>query len=165
MASERLIQAAAKQFDPARPGEAAVPQNMLVREAVATLGWGTMAYRCEACGFEWDIWLALGVEGPPSLREHGLYVASPFTLSRCPAWPFKPDVPDGAPFSYDHLTQCDGRMSHVRFQDDREFSPCLIPDDAPRFVLDHFDGAHLVIPEAALVAARRFHADREVPDA
>jgi hypothetical protein len=129
-----------------------------VREAVATLGWGTMAYRCEDCGFEWDIWLSLGVEGPPSLRESGLYAASPFTLSSCPAWPVNPAATEAERAMFLHLKPCASRMSHVRFDDDRVFAPSPIPDACPRFVLDAWhDTAALVIPEPALIAARRFH--------
>lgn len=121
----------------------------LVREAVGRLSWGTMTYRCEQCAFEWEVWLSLGVEGPPALRDAGAFVASPFTLSRCPAWP--------------GMQSCPGQMSHVRFADDREFEPTLIPDDAPRFVLPVFmasgERAELAIPTPALIRARRFHHD------
>lgn len=114
----------------------------LVRAAVARLGWGTMLYACEACGFEWEVWLSLGVEGPPALREESLYVAAPFMV-RCPAWP--------------NMTPCPGKMPHVRWADDREFEARPIPDDAPRFVLPYSggDGATLEIPGPALVRARR----------
>lgn len=61
-----------------------------------------------------------------------------------------------------HMGSCDGSMSHVRFQGDREFAPILIPDHAPRFVLGHWhDVAQLVIPTPALAWARRFHGERE----
>lgn len=126
---------------------------LLVRGAVERLAWGTMNYRCEQCGFEWEIWLSLGVEGPADLREVGLYVASPFTV-RCPAWP--------------KMQACGGTMSHVRFSDDVRFgfngdrsnTPKLIPDDAPRFVLPYSvssggEGARLEMPTDALVRARR----------
>lgn len=157
--SERLIAAAERQV--VEPGRTPpVPQPMLVHEAVTSLGWGTMAYRCESCGFEWDVWLSLGVEGPPALRAHGLYVASPFTLSNCPAWPTKAGATDEERAQFRHLTRCEGSMSHVRFGDDREFAPTLIPDDQPRFVIDQwYDVARLAIPEPALIVARRFHSE------
>jgi hypothetical protein len=149
--SARLIAAAAAAMPDIDKGQIdpLVPQSMLVREAVGLLGWGTMTYRCDACGFKWEVWLSLGVEGPPSLRDNGLYVASPFTLSSCPAWP--------------NMTRCSGSMAHVNFRGDREFPPTLIPDDVPRFVLDNWhDCADLVIPTPALIYARRFHNE---PDA
>jgi hypothetical protein len=162
--SERLIRAAARNVAAMREipgGEPLMPHVALVREAVTALGWGTMAYRCDSCGFEWDIWLTLGVEGPPSLRDHDLYVASPFTLSSCPAWPVKPGATADERATFAHLGRCEGRMSHVRFADDRQFGELrLIPDDAPRFVLDPwYEAAQLVLSEPALVRARRFHND------
>lgn len=159
--SERLIAAAAANVP--QPGDGPrVPQVVLVREAVASLGWGTMTYACEACGFEWRVWLGLGVEGPPSLREVGLYVACPFVVGRCPAWPVKPGATDEDRARFAHLTRCDGQMSHVRFAQDETFAPRLMPDDAPRFVLDTwYDAAQLVIPEPALIRARQFHSERE----
>lgn len=158
--SERLISAAAaiNDVEPGYPSP--VPRVALVREAVAALCWGTMAYRCDACGFEWDVWLGLGVEGPPAIRDYGLYAASPFTVGSCPAWPVNPNASAEEKATFRHLGKCDGGMTHVRFGDDREFAPMLPPDDAPRFVLDHwYDCATLVIPEPALIRARRFHAE------
>lgn len=118
----------------------------MVREGVGRLGWSTMAYRCGQCRFEWDVWLALGVEGPEALREGNLYVAAPFGMS-CRASP--------------KMQACAGTMSHVRLGQDKVFGPTLIPDDAPRFVLPHMiqgsEGATLVVPEMAYVRARRFH--------
>lgn len=147
--SARLIAAGKAAMPDAEKGETEprIPWAMLVREAVALLGWGSMRYRCSACGFEWDIWLALGVEGPPELREAGLYLASPFTIGWCPAWP--------------QMQTCDGRMSHIDFHADTAFPPLLIPDDAPRFVIDEWHHtARLHVPEPALIAARRFHNER-----
>lgn len=158
--SARLIAAAAANIDEGAY-DPPVPHVALVREAIATLAWGTMNYRCEACGFEWEVWLGLGVEGPAGLRDHGLYVASPFTISRCPAWPIKQDATPEERAQLRHMVPCDGRMTHVRFCADREFGPTLVPDDAPRFVLDAWDvAAQLVIPTPALVRARQFHTDR-----
>lgn len=144
-AAERLLEGdpAEHAFD--EPRYAAL--LALVREAVAGLGWGTMTYACDTCEFEWEVWLSFGVEGPPALRDAGLYVAAPFGLSSCPAWP--------------DMRSCGGRMSHVRWSDDRRFcSPALIPDDVPRFVLPRSlsgggEGAALEIPTPAVVRARR----------
>lgn len=147
----------------------ALPEARLfvVQEAVRRLGWGTMTYQCDQCRFEWEVWLTLGVEGPSALREEGIFIAAPFVLSRCPAWPVRHDATPEDRARYAHLTDCGGHMQHVRFAEDREFlPPRLIPDDAPRFVLpravwrgDH--GAELELPEPALVRARRFHSDQE----
>lgn len=157
--SARLIAAAKANYGAGTdPGQPMIPARLLVREAVATLGWGSMIYQCDACGFEWHVWLALGVEGPPSLRAAGLYIAAPFTAGKCPSWPVKPDATDEDRANFRHLTQCAGTMGHVRFKSDREFYPTLIPDDAPRFVIGAYDSADLVIPEDALVRAQRFHA-------
>lgn len=162
--SERLIAAAATNKTNIDRGEmeSPVPRVVLVREAVALLGWGTMTYACDRCGFEWKVWLGFGVEGPEALREHGLYVPSPFTAGTCPSWPIKPDATTDDRKLFQHLTKCDGRMGHVRWGEDETFGPLLIPDDAPRFVLDTwYEAAQLVIPEPALIYARRFHSDRE----
>jgi hypothetical protein len=141
-AAERLLTDDPDPFD--EPRWAAL--LALVREAVEQLGWGTMTYACDTCPFEWAVWLSLGVEGPPALRKAGLYIAAPFMLSRCPAWP--------------QMQPCGGRMKHVRWDGDQEFEPQPIPDDAPRFVLPHSlsaagEGARLEIPTPALVRARR----------
>lgn len=122
----------------------------LTREAAARFGWAAMTYECAKCGFSWEIWCALGVEGPPDLKERGLSIASPFGIGRCPSWP--------------QMEPCDGEMSHVRFSEDRHFAPRMIPDDAPRFVLpDTAAGgamsARLEIPLPALVRARRAGTD------
>src|SRR3954462_15303473 len=71
---------------------------MATREAVARLCWGSMFYKCDTCEFGWNIWMALGVEGPPNLSKAGLYVASPFMLGQCPAWP--------------DMAVCEGKMVH-----------------------------------------------------
>lgn len=128
-----------------------------VATAVDRLCWGSMAYRCDICGFEWEVWMALGVEGPPHLRNQGLYVATPFMAGRCPAWPIA---------SAEEMVSCGGGMRHVRFDGDRQFEPCVAPDDVPRFVLPRAQwglsgGADLEVPTAALVRARRWHADRQ----
>ncbi len=159
--SARLIEAA-KAVQPGAPGEEpVVPYVALVREAVASLVWGSMFYRCNACSFEWEVFLAFGVEGPSTLRETGLYVASPFVVGSCPAWPIKADATEEERAQLRHMGRCEGRMSHVDWKRDREFKAAqLSPDDAPRFVLDGWHGlAALLIPTPALVRARRFHAD------
>jgi hypothetical protein len=158
--SARLVAAAAANIPDPEKGtvEPPFPQAALVREAIAALGWGTMTYACDECGFEWEVWLALGVEGPPPLRDAGLYVPSPFSAGRCPAWPLKPGATAEDRATFTHLAACDGRMTHVRWGDDREFDPALTPDDAPRFVIDAWHNcAQLVIPEPARIRAGRFH--------
>lgn len=162
--SARLIALAATNKPTFESGEVEppIPHVILVREAVALLGWGTMTYACDACGFEWKVWLGLGVEGPEALRTAGLYVASPFTIGRCPAWPIKPGATAAERAQFRHLTQCTGSMSHVRWAEDEEFAPLLIPDDAARFVLDPWHGsAQLVMPEPALIYARRYHVEKD----
>lgn len=133
----------------------------LVREAVATLAHGTMTYACEACKFEWVVWLGLGVEGPQVLRDANLYVPCAFTMP-CRAWPVNPEATDEERAQYRHLTVCTGTMSHVRWGEDENFPELrLVPDDAPRFVVGPwYEQGDLVVPEPAMVAARRFHADR-----
>lgn len=159
--SERLIDFA-KQTVP-EPGTSTRPPRVaLIREAVVTLGWGTMIYSCEHCGFEWRVWLSLGVEGPPTLRDAELFVPAPFGGIRCPAWPIKSGATAEERARFQHMTACTGSMSHVRFAADEEFEPRLIPDDAPRFVLDAwYEHGTLVVPEPAIIAARRFHSDRD----
>lgn len=126
-------------------------QLALVREAVTQLAWGNMAYVCNACSVEVRVWLGLGCEGPPGLREHGLYVPVPFGIA-CQCW-----------VGSDPLAgvRCDGTMMHQEWNRDQEFMPRLPPDDAPRFVLDPLhDSAQIVWPTAALVRARRYHFDQ-----
>jgi hypothetical protein len=151
-------------FDPAKPTVGLA----LVREAVARLGWGTMVYRCEACGYEARVWLSLGVEGPQVLRDASLYLACPFTM-RCWACAGKPveagDPLPPAPFNKQPLN---GTMSHVRFDHDEHFDPLLIPDNAARFVLPTAvwggsEGADIHVPSGALAAGRRWFYGGEVP--
>lgn len=155
--SEAIIKAINRLHDEGPdPFEAATFEASLalIRTAVDRLAWGTMTYRCQACGFEWRIWLSLGVEGPPQFRASGLYLAAPFMV-RCPAWP--------------GMKGCDGQMQHVRWIEDETFrEPVLIPDAVARFVLpysaDRGDtGARLEIPGPALIRARQ--AMNEDPDA
>jgi len=132
----------------------------LLRELLSShIGWSTMNYACVGnenrtprgvhppCGFQWSIWLTLGVEGPTWLRELGAYIACPFYAGTCPNW------------------KCKGQMRHVagtdRFRDEVFTEPRLVPDDVPRFVLPTSvyrgdEGARLLIPEPALVKARVF---------
>lgn len=149
---------AAQPMGPESAFDPAPPQVLLMaaQEAVRRLCWGTMHYRCRGCSFEWEIWLALGVEGPPHLKQRGLALACPFGIGRCYAWPR-----DAA----GELTTCDGEMLHVDFNRDEHWaSPRLAPDDVPRFVLPRMvsrgdQGAELEIPESALVAARKWHSE------
>lgn len=120
-------------------------QALLTERAVRDLCWSTMLYRCEKCEFTWRVFLALGVEGPKSLRRHDLYVPCPFMIG-CPAWP--------------NMEVCDGKMSHIDWNKDETFSEPVVPGDGePRFVLPDSGGiaGRLVIPARAQVEARRFH--------
>jgi hypothetical protein len=162
--SEQLRKAAAwlaDQVDPdARVFAPPMPFAPLVAAAVSQMCWGAMNYRCEVCGFEWEVWLGLGVEGPPGLREAGLYVPCAFTVG-CPAWPLKPDATVEEIKQLRNMGPCSGSMAHTDWQRDRHFEPMLPPDDAPRFVLDaQLDQGRLVLPADALVRARRFHREK-----
>jgi hypothetical protein len=131
-------------------GNAQAGGALLAAQAARDLCWGTMRYRCESCGFDWRVWLALGVEGPASLKSRCLYMPCPFTIS-CPAWP--------------NMQPCEGHMSHINWAEDERFpEPQLPPDSVPRFVLPDSGGtcARLLIPDLALVEARR--ALNEEPD-
>ena len=64
------------------------------------------------------------------------------------------------------MQTCNGHMSHVEWNRDKEFAPQLVPDDAPRFLLPHTafrgdEGATLEIPTPALVYARRWHNEQD----
>jgi hypothetical protein len=137
---------------------------MAARAAVGRLCWGAMFYECDTCGFGWEIWTALGVEGPPALREAGLYLSSAFMLGRCWAWPIDENPAPGSPPP--HLRTCDGNMGHRDWSRDQEWgAPRIAPDDVPRFVLPREvwrgdQGADLEVPEPALVRARRWHQER-----
>lgn len=155
--SDRLTAAAAANTP---SGEDSPVHRLLVAEAVSQLGWGTMPYQCERCGYEAEVWLSLGVEGPPSLKGKGLYVPAPFT-TRCMAWPLKADATEEERATMRDMTSCDGLMRHIDWNRDRRFEPRLVPDGAPRFVLDDwYDSARLLWTEDALVAARRFHREQ-----
>lgn len=149
-----------------RPPEQAFDRpnpSMFVREAVGLLCWGTMQYRCDTCGHEWSVWLALGVEGPTQLKEAGLYVPSPFSTGPCRAWPLREDATEQDRKLMSDTRTCNGTYTHVTWHNDVVFStPEMAPDDAPRFALSQaYDYAELVIPTDALVAARRYHKDKQ----
>jgi hypothetical protein len=131
----------------------------LIDQAVGSLCGLTMNYRCEDCGFEWEVYLALGLEGPGALKQAGLALPVPFVIS-CPAW----RAPEGEEVNPEltNLRPCEGSMTHVRWSDDRLLAPPEIPpDDAPRFVLPDSSAGEsppcgrLEIPGPALVRARR----------
>lgn len=133
----------------------------LTEKAVGSLAWSTMTYRCEKCGFEWEVYLGLGVEGPPELKDRGLALPVPFVIGRCPAWTPKDGV---AKPDLSNLEACEGEMTHVEWSRDRKLNPPeLVPDDAPRFVLPSASAGgeggapcgRLEIPMPALVRARR----------
>lgn len=86
------------------------------------LGWGTMHYGCAGpqhdggigCGFQHQVWLGLGVEGPPEVRaDLDLFIPAPMGCGGCP--------------------DCGRRLQHIRWNSDEEFAPVAIPDDAARF--------------------------------
>jgi hypothetical protein len=137
---ERIMPRADEMFggDAAEGGMA-----LVVAQAVRDLCWGSMQYRCKSCKYEWAVWMALGVEGPDTLKECRLYVPSPFIIT-CPTWP--------------NMEPCRGEMSHVDWGSDCIFyAPKVPPDDVPRFVLPDSGGTcgRLYMPTAAIVRARR----------
>jgi hypothetical protein len=163
-ASNSLAAAAAKLVEGRElgpwPDEVYVQLLALTRQAAVSVAWSTMNYRCEACSFEWEVYLALGCEGPPELKEVGLAVAVPFVIE-CRAWVPDEDVPAETPPEL-AIKACEGHMQHVDWARDRTLSPpALIPEDAPRFVLpetgsgESFPCGRLEIPTPALVRARR----------
>lgn len=124
-------------------GEVSTTQLALVREAVARTCWGFMNYRCKDCGWETQIFLGLGVEGPPNFKLGKVYIPSPFMI-RCAA--------------------ChDGQMSHINWKSDGEFDTVLIPNDdvayfrLPATMLRGDEGAELVQPSEYIVKARRWY--------
>lgn len=72
----------------------------------------------EPCGWEHRVWLGLGCEGPPALREDDdeSFIPVPFVCGTCPS--------------------CEtGALQHVRWGEDEEFEPTKIPDGRPRFLV------------------------------
>lgn len=137
-----------------------VPQQVAVQEAIRQLCWSMMHYRCEECGFETQVYLMLGVEGPKVLRDQNYYVPAPFTVA-CPAWPIKPDATALERAQFRHLQPCSGTMAHVQFNLDRDFAPRMVEPNMPRFALDmDFSCARLVWTEAALIKAWQYHHDK-----
>lgn len=105
----------------------------LIHRATGQLAWKTMIYACEDCGFEWEVYLSLGLEGPDELSAAGLVLPVPFIAGKCDVW--RPPAGEEAKPDLTNLKPCGGSMQHVRWEEDRTFAPSLIPDDAPRFVL------------------------------
>lgn len=132
----------------------------LAREAVGRLAWEMMRYRCRECGFAAPIWLTLGVEGPPALRELNVYVACPFMVKcwACSGPPRRQGEPvSSAPYDREPLN---GTMQHVGL-DNPLRALVVVPDDEAYFVLpDRADrgdsGASLVLPDEARVFAQRW---------
>lgn len=151
-----------KDAEPFHGDESQAAAALLVERAVRDLCWGDMLYHCDTCGFEWRVGLALGVEGPQSLRDRELYVPAPFTFS-CPAWAKGDEqnaleLPPGTP----NVKPCDGAMSHVQWGADRHFAlPELLAEDVPRFVLPDsgYGSGRLLMPGPAIVRARRSGAE------
>lgn len=131
----------------------------LVHRAIPQLAHKTMIYKCDDCGFEWEVYLALGLEGPDELSANHLVLPVPFVAGTCEVW--RPPPGEEPAAGLRNLKRCGGAMQHVRFQEDRSFAPSLIPDDAPRFVLPTSAAGgdapcgRLEIPTPALVRARR----------
>lgn len=97
------------------------------------LAWGTMIYACKGetrgnpgCGWEHRVWLGIGVEGPPTLREVSATVPSPFFCGRCP--------------------RCGLGLAHDRWREDEEFdAPRPFPDDVARFIVPTIEKAQQFI--------------------
>jgi hypothetical protein len=116
---------------------------VIVRQAVGDLCHAAFRYKCKDCGFDWWVWMGLGIEGPGDLHQKRLALPCPFII-QCPAWP--------------DMKPCRGEMNHVDWDEDQRFTaPVLPPDDVPRFILPESGGdcGHLHIPTPALVKARR----------
>lgn len=170
--SDTLKKAAERLFpDPAAVSETYDPFDpttptlglALVREAVGRLAWERMVYRCEACSYEVFVYLTLGVEGPPALKAARTYVACPFMVA-CWACRGRPRTDEERarpqPPGPTYREPLNGTMRHVgRSLPLRGVE--LVPDDVAYFALPHRvdrgdAGADLVIPDQALVAARRW---------
>lgn len=142
--------------------------------------WGSMVYRCrgvrqdpgetlkkmeaagskegaakvlegEGCGFERRVYLGIGCEGPPALKEAGLFLPVPMYAGVC--------------------ENCGGGLMHVRWGEDEEFAEKDAPPDAALFIVpgkstaarfaeSGFAGAELIRTEAEKVALRKFHGPR-----
>jgi hypothetical protein len=146
-----------KGAEPFNGDESQAAAALLVERAVRDLCWGDMTYRCDDCGFDWKVGLALGVEGPASLRSLDLYVPAPF-MFKCPAWTKgdfdATELPPGTP----NVKPCGGHMGHTDWINDSVFAvPSLLADDVPRFLLPDsgLGSARLLLTEGALIRARR----------
>lgn len=89
-----------------------------VQRAVAgrhDLVWAAFQYGCERCRvIEW-IYMGVGVEGPPELRNEGNYIASPMQGPAC-QW-------------------CGGETSHINWHRDQEFPPKPVPSGQRYFAV------------------------------
>lgn len=72
-------------------------------------------YGCGRCKAIEPIYLGVGVEGPPDLREKSLYIPSPYGGPRC--------------------RSCGGETSHVFWGSDEHFEPRLPPEGARYFCI------------------------------
>lgn len=88
------------------------------------LCWATMVYACvgenpspqtSGCGWEHRVWLGVGVEGPPEVKERKEFIPCPFYCGRCP--------------------QCGARLAHERWNEDEEFEPRPFPPGVSKFVV------------------------------
>lgn len=131
-------------FDPKLP----TSHLLLTREAVRRLCWLKMTYQCgsghvEGCGYRYEVYCALGVEGPPALKDAGLSIPCAF-IHKCP-------------------TGCGGTAAHAEWSRDTTLDPLVVaPDDAPWFHLPETmergdSGGALEWPGAAIVKARQWY--------
>lgn len=142
--------------------------------------WGSMVYRCQGskqesmerfreasasgsaeeaakaleesgCGFEHRIYLGIGCEGPPELKESKTWIPVPMNAGVCP--------------------DCGGGMMHVRWGEDEEFAEKDPPEGAALFIVPGkstaagyaergYAGAELIRTEGEEAAIKRFHGPR-----
>lgn len=77
------------------------------------LVWMAMQYQCKSChGIEW-VYVGVGVEGPPSLRDRRLWIASPMQGPSC--------------------LKCKGDTLHVHWSQDKTFLPQDPPEGSRYF--------------------------------
>lgn len=100
------------------------------------------------CGFEHRIYLGIGCEGPPALKEAGTWIPVPMHAGVC--------------------QNCGGGMIHVRWNEDEEFGEKDAPEGAALFIVPGkgtangysvrgYGGAELIRTEGEKAAIRKFH--------
>lgn len=104
------------------------------------------------CGFERRVFLGVGCEGPPELREANLVIPVPMYAGICP--------------------RCGSSLQHVRWNEDEAFEEKDPPEDAAYFVVPGkataaryaeggYAGAELVRTKEEIEAVGRFHSEVE----